>query len=41
MTIMRAGGAMLIVLGLLLVSGLWTLWISSLQGTIAGFEVAI
>lgn len=41
MTIMRAGGAMLILLGLLLVSGLWTLWISSLQGTIAGFEVAI
>lgn len=39
--IMRAGGVMLIVLGLLLVSGLWTLWISSLQGTIAGFEVLI
>jgi cytochrome c-type biogenesis protein len=38
---MRAGGIMLIAVGLLLVSGLWTLWINSLQGTIAGFEVAI
>ena len=40
-TLMRAGGIMLIAVGLLLVSGLWTLWINSLQGTIAGFEVAI
>lgn len=39
--IMRAGGIMLIVLGVLLLSGLWTMWINSLQGTIAGFEVVI
>ncbi|WP_084500347.1 cytochrome c biogenesis CcdA family protein [Brevibacterium album] len=39
--IMRAGGIMLILLGLLLLSGLWTQWIGSLQGTIAGFEVVI
>ena len=39
--IMRSGGIMLIVLGALLLSGLWTMWINSLQGTIAGFEVVI
>ena len=39
--IMRAGGIMLIILGLLLLSGVWTMWINSLQGTIAGFEVVI
>ncbi|WP_291793413.1 cytochrome c biogenesis protein CcdA [Brevibacterium sp.] len=39
--IMRAGGIMLILLGLVLLSGLWTQWINSLQGTIAGFEVVI
>lgn len=37
----RIGGAMLIVLGLLMVSGLWTAWIYSLQGTIGGFETVI
>lgn len=40
-TIMRAGGIMLIIIGLLLVSGLWTMWIGSLQGAIGDFEVVI
>lgn len=39
--ITRIGGAMLIIVGLLLVSGLWTGWINSLQGTIGGFETVI
>lgn len=39
--ITRIGGAMLIVLGILLVTGLWTQWIFSLQGTIGRFETVI
>lgn len=38
-TIMRTGGAMLIVLGLLQVSGLWTALMSRLQGVILGWQV--
>ena len=32
---------MLILLGILLVTGLWTRWIYSLQGLISGFEMVI
>lgn len=39
--IMRAGGAMLVVLGVLLVTGLWGELVSSLQGWIGGFEVVV
>lgn len=41
MLISRIGGAMLIIIGLLLVSGVWTQWINSLQGMIGGFETII
>jgi cytochrome c-type biogenesis protein len=39
--IMRTGGAMLIVLGLLQVSGLWTALISQLQGFIVGWQPSL
>jgi cytochrome c-type biogenesis protein len=35
------GGAMLVGLGLLLVTGVWTEIVSSLQSWISGFEVAV
>ena len=37
----RAGGAMLIVVGVLLVTGLWDQWVVDLQSWIGGFEVAV
>jgi cytochrome c-type biogenesis protein len=37
----RAGGIMLIVVGLLLVTGLWDQWIGELRGWVGGFEVAV
>jgi len=39
--ITRAGGAMLVIVGVLLVSGVWDLLIRSLQGPISGFEMVI
>jgi cytochrome c-type biogenesis protein len=39
--VLRIGGAMLVGLGLLLATGLWTQIVSSLQGWIGGFEVAV
>jgi cytochrome c-type biogenesis protein len=39
--ITRAGGVMLIVVGVLLVTGLWDQWIAELRGWIGGFEVAV
>jgi cytochrome c-type biogenesis protein len=36
--IMRLGGALLILVGLALVTGLWGTWVHSLQGLISGFE---
>jgi cytochrome c-type biogenesis protein len=39
--IARAGGAMLVLVGLLLVTGLWNALVRSLQGTVAGFETVI
>jgi cytochrome c-type biogenesis protein len=38
LVIMRLGGALLILVGLALVSGLWATWVHSLQGLISGFE---
>lgn len=39
--VMRAGGVMLILLGVLLVTGLWNELMVSMQGWIGGFEVAV
>jgi cytochrome c-type biogenesis protein len=39
--VMQVGGAMLVVLGVLLVAGLWTEIVSSMQGWIRGFEVIV
>ncbi|MBD0293081.1 MAG: cytochrome c biogenesis protein CcdA [Jiangellaceae bacterium] len=39
--VVRIGAAMLVGLGLLLATGLWTRIVSSLQGWIGGFEVAV
>jgi cytochrome c-type biogenesis protein len=41
LAIARAGGAMLVVVGLLLVTGIWSAWMNALQGTIGGFETVI
>lgn len=41
LAISRAGGAMLVLVGVLLVSGVWTSWMTTLQGTISGFETVI
>ena len=37
----RLGGLMLIVVGLLLVTGLWDQWVAELRGWVGGFEVAV
>jgi cytochrome c-type biogenesis protein len=37
----RAGGALLVVVGLLLVTGAWSTWLARLQATVTGFEVAL
>ncbi|WP_043604025.1 cytochrome c biogenesis CcdA family protein [Cellulomonas carbonis] len=39
--VMRIGGAVLVVVGLALVSGLWSLWTQSLQGLVGGFETVV
>lgn len=36
--ITRIGGALLVLIGLALVSGLWGMWTQSLQGLVAGFQ---
>jgi len=37
----RAGGLMLIVVGLLLVTGLWDQWVADLRSVVTGFEVPV
>jgi cytochrome c-type biogenesis protein len=37
----RIGGVMLIVVGLLLVSGLWDQWVAELRNWVGGFKVAV
>jgi cytochrome c-type biogenesis protein len=39
--VMRAGGGMLIVIGVLLMTGVWDTWVSSLQVWVNGFTVAV
>ena len=39
--VMRAGGAMLVTVGLLMITGVWADWIASMQGWIRGFEPAV
>ena len=39
--LMRTGGAMLVLLGVLQVSGLWTALITRLQGTIGGWQMPL
>ncbi|HLS03366.1 MAG TPA: cytochrome c biogenesis protein CcdA [Actinomycetales bacterium] len=41
LALMRIGGAMLILIGLALVTGLWGAWVRSLQGLIGGFETVV
>jgi cytochrome c-type biogenesis protein len=41
LAISRAGGAMLVLVGVLLVTGVWTAWMNALQGTVAGFRTVI
>lgn len=40
-TVMRIGGGMLIVVGLIQVSGLWTQILASMQGWISGYELPL
>ena len=37
----RIGGAMLVMVGLLLVTGWWDLWVADLRGWVGGFEVSV
>ncbi len=37
----RVGGVMLVVVGLLLVSGWWDLWVAELRGWVGAFEVSV
>ena len=37
----RVGGLMLVVVGLLLVTGWWDLWVAQLRGWVVGFEVPV
>lgn len=39
--IMRLGGGILLLVGVALVSGLWSLWTQSLQGLIGGFQTVL
>jgi cytochrome c-type biogenesis protein len=39
--ITRAGGAMLLVVGVLLLTGAWDLWVAELRGWIPTFETAL
>jgi cytochrome c-type biogenesis protein len=39
--VVRLGGTMLVVVGLLLVTGLWDHWVLELQSLVGGFEVAV
>ena len=41
LAIQRAGGALLVLIGLALVTGLWTSWTSQLQGWISGFVTVV
>ena len=40
-TIQLTGGALLVVVGLLLVTGLWGEWVAWMRGPIAGFELPL
>jgi len=40
-TVMRVGGVVLILIGLMLLTGLWAALMASLQGWILGFEVIV
>ena len=37
----RVGGLMLVVVGLLLVTGWWDIWVAELRGWVTGYEVAV
>jgi cytochrome c-type biogenesis protein len=37
----RVGGAMLIVVGVLLVTGQWDVWVGDLRGWVSGYQVAV
>ena len=39
--VMQAGGVLLIVVGLMQVSGVWTAMIASLQGVVAGWQAPL
>ena len=41
LAIMRVGGAVLLAVGLALVTGLWGLWTQSLQGLVGGFQTVL
>ncbi|MCA5895267.1 cytochrome c biogenesis protein CcdA [Isoptericola sp. NEAU-Y5] len=41
LVIQRAGGALLVIVGLALVTGLWATWTSELQGWISGFGTVV
>ena len=38
---MRFGGGMLVLVGVLMVTGVWTDWIIEMRGWVGGFETAV
>lgn len=39
--VMRLGGGMLVVVGILMVTGVWLTWINEMRGWVSGFETAV
>jgi len=39
--VMRLGGGMLVLVGVLMVTGVWTTWINEMRGWVGGFETAV
>jgi cytochrome c-type biogenesis protein len=41
MWVTRVGGLMLVVVGVLLVTGWWSVWVADLRGWVTGFEAPV
>ncbi|WP_374199124.1 hypothetical protein [Actinotalea ferrariae] len=41
LAVMRTGGAMLVLIGLALITGLWGVWTQTLQSLIGGFVTVV
>ena len=41
LAVMRFGGGMLVLVGVLMVTGVWTDWMNEMRGWVGGFETAV